>query len=309
MFADALSVRALSTYVSTHWIIQTALLVPRRNMFADVFRRNTPHLIISQNCEHIFVNTLDNLESVACPTAKHACRCIPQECFTPHYQSETALLFPRRKPVCNCFPQECFTPHYQSETALLVPRRNLFADVFRRNASHLTISQRAEHMCVNTLNNTDSFACPTAETCLQMFSAGMLHTSLSVRSLSTYVSTHWIIQTALLIPRRNMFADVFRRNTSHLIISQSSEHICLNTLDNLESVACPTPEHVCRCFPQECFTPPISQSSEHMCVNTLDNTDSVACPTAKHVCRCIPQECFTPHYQSEVCAHVCQHIA
>ncbi|KAG8323841.1 hypothetical protein J6590_106131, partial [Homalodisca vitripennis] len=53
----------------------------------------------------------------------------------------------------------------------------------------------------------------------------MLHTSLSVRALSTYVSTHWIIQTALLVPRRNMFADVFRRNASHITISQRSEHI------------------------------------------------------------------------------------
>ncbi|KAG8315489.1 hypothetical protein J6590_069738 [Homalodisca vitripennis] len=148
-----------------------------------------------------------------------------------------------------------------------------------------------------------------------------------------------------------MFADFFRRNASHRTISQSSEHICVNTLDNTDSVACPTSKHVCRCFPQEYSTPhyqselnashiTISQRSEHMCVNTLNNTDSVACPTAetclqmfsagmlhtslsvralstyvsthwiiqtallvprrKHVCRCFPQECFTPHYQSEV---------
>ncbi|KAG8315490.1 hypothetical protein J6590_069739, partial [Homalodisca vitripennis] len=113
-----------------------------------------------------------------------------------------------------------------------------------------------------------SVACPTAETCLQMFSAGMLHTSLSVRALSTYVSTHWIIQTALLVPRRNMFADVFRRNASHITISQRSEHMCVNTLNNTDSVACPTAETCLQMFSAGMLHTSLSVRGLSTCVST-----------------------------------------
>ncbi|KAG8315482.1 hypothetical protein J6590_069730 [Homalodisca vitripennis] len=185
----------------------------------------------------------------------------------------------------------------------------MFADVFRRNASHRTISQSSEHICVNTLDNTDSVTCPTTETCLQMFSAGMLHTSLSVRALSTYVSTHWIIQTVLLVPRRKHVCRCFPQecftphyqNASHLTISQSSEHICVNTLDNIDSVACPTAETFVQMFAAGMLHTSLSVRALSTYVSTHWIIQTVLLvPRRKHVCRCFSQECFTPHYQSEL---------